>query len=343
MCIFSQPVELVSDTHIFARVANGTQFLAYEMKLSTPMENAMILPVPIAHGAEEDALEFISLENYPDFFDDLHALFPAEKLVSASLDLALAASATLAVHRVGSFEASFVPSISDFSRLDPRFNLSPEAWEALPQVHDYGFAVFQLVAGEARYVHPMAFSFPARSPDRIVFPTIHVHDGEVHSQADFDHRLFCQHDELREIPRGQALPSLQGWGESYDLPESSVDISRTGGLVAEGERCYRMTMWGTYDNEDVTVDLSAIRADVASFWEKRTQEEKEIDESNQAMTGLLQALAADGLTCPKCGLHSQGYKFRSPERPAKAYLICQSCGRSSLPRDFGGSDASGSA
>lgn len=57
-----------------------------------------------------------------------------------------------------------------------------------------------------------------------------------------------------------------------------MDTSRTGGLVAEGARCYRMTMWGTYDNRDVTVDLSAIRADVASFWEKRTQEEKEIDE-----------------------------------------------------------------
>ena len=271
MCIFSQPVELVSDTHIFARVANGTQFLAYEMKLSTPMENAMILPVPIAHGAEEDALEFISLENYPDFFDDLDALFPTEELVSAGLDLALAeAPATLTVHRVGSFEASFVPTISDFSRLDPRFNLSPEAWEALPQVHDYGFAVFQLVAGEASHIHPMAFSFPTRSPDRIVFPTIHVHDGEVHARADFDHRLFCQQDELGEIPRGQALPSLQGWGESYDLPESSLDISRTGGLVAEGERCYRMS-------------------------------------------------------------------------PAKAYVICPSCGRSSLPRDFGGSKASGSA
>ena len=92
MCIFSQSIELVSDTHIFARVVNGTQFLAYEMRLSTLMENAMILPVPVAHGVGEDALEFISLEDYPDFFDDLDALFPPETLVSLGLDLAVAAA-----------------------------------------------------------------------------------------------------------------------------------------------------------------------------------------------------------------------------------------------------------
>ena len=86
MCIFSQPVELVSNTHIFARVANGTQFLAYEMNLSTSTENAMILPVPVAHGAGEDALQFISLEDYPDFFDDLDALFPAVAIAAAGLD-----------------------------------------------------------------------------------------------------------------------------------------------------------------------------------------------------------------------------------------------------------------
>mgnify|MGYP006915948786 CR=1 FL=1 len=257
MCIFSQPVELVSNTHIFARVANGTQFLAYEMKLSTSTENAMILPVPVAHGAGEDALQFISLEDYPDFFDDLDALFPAVAIAAAGLDLSLGgpAQAMLSVHHVGSFEASFVPTIADFSRLDPRFNLSPEAWEALPQVQDYGFAVFQFVAGSATHVHPMAFSFPTRSPDRIVFPTIHVHDGEVHERAGFDHKLFCQHDAAGEIPLGRDLPSLREWEESMDLLESSLDLSRTGGLIVEGERCYRRTMLGTYDNEDVVMDL----------------------------------------------------------------------------------------
>ena len=188
MCIFSQPVELVADTHIFARIATGTQFVAYEMQLSTLSDNAMILPVPIAQGAGEDALEFISLEDYPDFFDDLEALFPSVEVGSDDLmTLSEPAQTTLAVHRVGSFEASFVPTLAEFDRLDPRFNLSPEAWEAMPGVQDYGFAVFQLVAGEARHVHPMAFGFPTRTPDRIVFPTVHVHDGEVHEQADFDH------------------------------------------------------------------------------------------------------------------------------------------------------------
>ncbi len=341
MCIFSQPVELVSNTHIFARVANGAQFLAYELKLSTTTENAMILPVPVAHGAGEDALQFISLEDYPDFFDDLDALFPAVAVASAGLDLSLGepAHTMLRVHRVGSFEASFVPTIPDFSRLDPRFNLSPEAWEALPQVQDYGFAVFQLVAGRDTRVHPMAFSFPTRSPDRIVFPTIHVHDGEVHERAGFDHKLFCQHDAAGEVPLGRALPSLQEWDESMELPESSLDLSRTGGLIVEGQWCYRMTMWGTYDNEDVVMDLPAIRAEAISYWDQRPEEEREIFLSNQAMVGLFRSLVEEGGECPKCGLHSRGYELGIPERPGRAYLTCRSCGESSFPSEFGGHQA----
>ena len=335
MCIFSQPVDLVADTHIFARLANGTQFVAYEMQLSTLTENAMILPVPIARGVGEDALEFISLEDYPDFFDDLEALFPGEGNFGGGDMLGvLAAPAKLTVHRVGSFEASFVPTIADFDRLDPRFNLSPEAWEALPQVQDYGFAVFQLVAGEARHVHPMAFSFPTRSPGRIVFPTIHVHDGEVHEQADFDHLLFCQHGELGEIPPGESIPSLEGWEESHARTESFVDPARTGGLVVERERCYRRVMTGTFDNQDVTVDLSGIRGEASTFWETRPAEEKEDFQNRQARLELARILIKDGLTCPQCGLHSSGYRFGGTGGPANFDVICGSCGEASLPSDF---------
>ena len=47
--MFSQPVELVSDTLIYGRVADGQQFVAYEMNISTPTETAMVLPVPVLH------------------------------------------------------------------------------------------------------------------------------------------------------------------------------------------------------------------------------------------------------------------------------------------------------
>ncbi len=72
MCCFSGTVESVSDTNIFARfAAKGEQFLAYSMKLRTDKELAMILPIPVPSKTKDDAVKFIDLEGYPDFFKDI--------------------------------------------------------------------------------------------------------------------------------------------------------------------------------------------------------------------------------------------------------------------------------
>ena len=55
-----------------------------------------------------------------------------------------APQAALKVHSVGKFVASFVPSQSDFDRLDPQFVIPKESWAKLPEYQDFGFAVFQL-------------------------------------------------------------------------------------------------------------------------------------------------------------------------------------------------------
>ena len=41
----------------------------------------------------------------------------------------------------------------------------------------------------------MAFSFPRHDPDRLFFPTVHIHDGHVYSVAQFDHSLYYQPDD----------------------------------------------------------------------------------------------------------------------------------------------------
>ena len=217
MCLFSQTVALVSDTHIFARVERDRQFLAYEMKVSTPKETAMILPLPVREGSGEDALRFIDLSAYPEFFDDLDTLFYHPQAAIASLEAGdFLAAPLLEVHRVGEFEASYVPSLDDFSRLDPRFNLPPKTWAALPRVSDFGFAVFQLRAGGARPIHPMAFSFPTRWADTAFFPTVHVHDGEAHEQAHFDHKLYLQlNEEAVLAPDDDENESKTKWLSGY--------------------------------------------------------------------------------------------------------------------------------
>ena len=154
MCMFVGEVEEVSKTSIFARFMDGRQCLVYEMTLSTPQETAMILPIPVARGSSEDAVRFIDLSDCRSFFMALDQCFPRreepEGAPMADAVLAGAEPTTLKVHSVGSFEASYVPCIADFERLDERFRLPSNLWSQMPQYHGYGFAVFKLKAGNQR-------------------------------------------------------------------------------------------------------------------------------------------------------------------------------------------------
>jgi hypothetical protein len=241
MCIFSGDTH-VAGTRIFAR-CDGDR--AYQMELASAGDVAMVLPLPVAPGAGDGAVAFIDLSGYPQFFEELDGLFMSDLLLELEASLG-----GLEVHTVGEFEASYVPSIADFARLDRRFQLSPEVWSALPQYRDFGFAVFKLAAEQrgffdrlrgrdrqARKVHPMAFSFPTRSPDKAFFPTVHVHDGAVHPDAEFDHELYCQ---------GAAAID---WEPSMDRV-TAVAIRKSHGVLKDGP-VLRRSMHGTFDNADV--------------------------------------------------------------------------------------------
>src|SRR5271165_6403057 len=119
MCIFSGQVSYVGGTRIFARLkpdlANGSsQYLVYSMNVSTDTDVAMILPLPVSSHAE-DAVKFIALNGYPEFFEDMEKGFPKPKRrgLDEEFDLAAGPScAMLKVHEVGDFIASFVPRLS---------------------------------------------------------------------------------------------------------------------------------------------------------------------------------------------------------------------------------------
>lgn len=182
----------VSKTNIFARMVEpGVQALAYSMNLDAGREVAMVLPLPVVAGSGDDAVTFIDLHEHARMFDELHALFD-EPLVSRSMKKSASFGAPrLEVHKVGAFVASYVPTRADFSRLDPQFRLPEVLFDAVPHYADHGFAVFQLAPGKVT-VHPMAFTFPTRAPDKLFFPTVHVHDGTFRATAKFDHALYYQ-------------------------------------------------------------------------------------------------------------------------------------------------------
>jgi hypothetical protein len=252
MCCFSKPVVSVSDTKIFARAgADGRQFLVYSMGLSAKQDLAMILPLPVAPGTGEKGVEFINLKGYSNFFDDLRSGFPypAATASEAHGDRAMTLSAAkLEVVQVGNFEASFVPTVKDFSRLDERFRLPTEIWEKLPQYQDYGFAVFKLKSG-AMHVHPMAFSFPRRDPAELFFPTVHIHDGKVHERARFDHTLYCQ-------PHDNDYPNFGGqWEESTTQAKNFMKIAEAKGLIEADQHCYKRELHGQLANRDTVLRI----------------------------------------------------------------------------------------
>lgn len=240
MCMFSAPVDSVSQTKIFARRSNRRQWLVYSTNLGSSQDVAMILPIPVERGAGENAVTFIDMSDYTNFFDDLEKGFPrAKSLVDeVGADLSFSFS-MLAVHDVGAFEASFVPTLADFERLDPRFRLPDRVWERLPQYRDFGFAVFKLRAGSAE-IHPMAFSYPTSVED-LFFPTVHVHDGEVHELEQFDHTLYGQ-DETRDDLSGT---------EKSALP--AVSFMRPHPALAGDRRVHRVSLVGVFDNADVRI------------------------------------------------------------------------------------------
>lgn len=238
----------VASTRIFARVEGATQWLGYQMQVGAASDVAMILPVPVVAGSGDDALRFLDLSDHETFFDDLAGLFPSNDpspLMALRASVSRSLSAPLVVHSVGSFEASYVPTRADFSRLDRRFHLPEAVWDGLPRYADWGFAVFKLKKGKAKRIHPMAFRFPTRDPGRIFFPTIHVHDGELKATANFDHALYFQ-------------PPILGSGGILSMYPASEKIGPTGarGLVDLEAHVGHRVLFGERLNEDTWIDLA---------------------------------------------------------------------------------------
>jgi hypothetical protein len=241
--LFARKVHL-SQTRIFARMLEpGRQGLAYAMNLDTRLEVAMVLPLPVAPGAGEDAVRFVDLSDTPRMFEELAALFeepPLRTLAIGGLARAQTPRPKLVVHDVGAFVASYVPGRSDFDRLDERFRLPAVVFDAVPEYADHGFAVFQLKPGKVT-VPPMALTFPTRMPDRLFFPTVHVHDGRFHARARFDHALYYQHPRSEELQRGG---DVVGWGN----PARGY-----GGLVDPTRPVVRRTLRGRLRNADTWI------------------------------------------------------------------------------------------
>jgi hypothetical protein len=282
MCCFTgTEVVRVSRTRIFARASSlgdGTrQMLVYGMTLTASEDVAMILPLPVRRGANEDPLRFISLEGYPDIFDAIDGGFPIRmsSVMDSCSTVVPETEGRLAVHDVGLFEASFAPSITALSRLHPRFRLSDAVWAKLPSYAAHAFAIFRLKgfdgivpdaasrlsAVETKTIHPMAFEFEREDASALFFPTVHVHDGDVHPFADFDHTLYAQaHSSVVSPVRGRGMKkrpvsALGAWQRSTKLASHFVALDKAQGIIDGELFCFRTTLGGTRANEDTRISI----------------------------------------------------------------------------------------
>jgi hypothetical protein len=229
------------------------------MALQTAADVAMVLPLPVARVAE-DALSFVDLSGCPKLFDQLDDLFPSREAFSFD-DAVRSAGAPqpkskLVVHEVGSFEASYVPSLADMDRLDERFRIPETVWRGRPEYAGYGFAVFKLKKGAKKQIHPMAMRFDVADKGALFFPTVHVHDGQLHETAAFDHVLYYQ------LEDGQAATARKPDGSAAE-PEAArykveqrVTVASTRGVALEGGRIFRLKLRGKMANADVRVTLA---------------------------------------------------------------------------------------
>ena len=254
MCCFTKNVESVTDTNIFARLGSkGNQVLIYQMNFKSKEELAMVLPIPVKAGAGEKAVTFFDFSGYLQVFANLGELFPVQaKTYGRGADpfgAPAARGALLEVHSVGAFDASYVPSIADFSRLDARFRLPEQVWPKLPGYSDFGFAVFKLKPNHGP-VHPMAFAFPTALTGQVFFPTLHIHDGKIHDREVFDHTLYMQGEGF-DLDTG-------GWQESPKIAVAKVKCGYAHNMVRPEMHVHRNVIRGNMRNGDIIVQPKKI-------------------------------------------------------------------------------------
>lgn len=246
MCIFTGKVDVVNNTNIFCRGDNGMHILVYQMSAEINEDMAMILPVPA--GEQDDAIEFINLEKYEDFFSDMDELFDDPYAKSLGDFVGVASSRSmLKVHDVGNFVASYVPRMKDLERLDEQFRLPEDCFVNLPDYDNFGFAVFKLKPGRWRSKRQaMAYKFKSTHPEFLFYPTVHIHDGEVPMKADYDHVLYFQ--------PGDNFKTLE-WDRAYFPPKAQMEIDLCQGLVDPDIHIERFRVRGNHVNHDHMINL----------------------------------------------------------------------------------------
>jgi len=142
-------------------------------------------------GNNPDSILALDFSSYPNFFKDLKELYDeifginelrSKNFSQNSMSLD-SYGGKLAVHKVGDYKFSIMPSKNDFSKLDQsQLNVAPGALTSI-NVHsmDYSFLVCQFNGSGT--VSPFGYVSKRVPNDKMIIPTIH---GHPESDQDLD-------------------------------------------------------------------------------------------------------------------------------------------------------------
>jgi hypothetical protein len=179
MCIFTEDVVSVGNTRILvAPLKGGRQLTVYENQAQTEKRNTMILPVPsgnitlldIGKDFVQDGFWKICEDFFPKPMSACGFSFGGGGFGAAST------KETLRVERVGGYNCSVVPTLTDLQRIDTSVFTLPKNIEAILQEHYSNFSFIichfanQKVAG-----HPIACTSARLLDGRLFIPTRHEH------------------------------------------------------------------------------------------------------------------------------------------------------------------------
>lgn len=198
MCIFTRPVESVSNTRIaVGLVAPGRQLTVYENAVSIGQAGtAMVLPVP--NGGPIDMLD-LSKEDWSwKALDDAYFPKPMSPSWGGTGGFAFGMQAKgpsrLAVVTCGGYLVSVAKTMQDLARVDDDVFTLPANIQEVLQKHygeGFGFVVCKFQKGKTSG-HPIAYTHSPLKDGRLFIPTRHEHGNEAPAvdlyEADFGKR-----------------------------------------------------------------------------------------------------------------------------------------------------------
>jgi hypothetical protein len=98
----------------------------------------------------------------------------------------------------------------------------------------------------------MAFSFRTRDPSTLFFPTVHVHDGRFHEEAEFDHIFYTQNEPKRA--RARSWPT-EFWMPGSEAASRYLSVRHTHSLVNPNAQCLQASLVGAWRNSDILVPI----------------------------------------------------------------------------------------